>query len=292
MMSTKYVVAIVLAWNHISDTIECIASLLKSNYRNLQITLVDNGSIDGTAGIIVEKFPEVRVLRIENNVGVAQGYNFGLEYAIEDGADYFIVMNNDTIASPGLVSELVRALDSEPEAGMLMPKIFVANEDDNRLWCVGARWCKFPPSLKLIGAGESDSHHFNQVRDLEFAPGCCLLMTRVALEQVGLFDSEYFFYFEDWDLSARFRAGGYKILFIPQAHLWHKVSVSSLKSGKPNQWWYFMGKGSVRFYLTYRNLGILIVHTVWFAMRETVKLNFGKVMSYLRGVAQGLVYNY
>jgi len=287
-MSGKRAIAIVLAWDHIDDTVECIDSLTMSNYQNLQITLVDNGSIDGTAAIVAEKFPGVKVLRIENNVGIAQGYNFGLEHAIEEEADYVMVMNNDTIASPDMVSELIRAMDEEPDAGMLMPKVFVSNGDEDRLWCAGAKWRKFPPSVKLIGANERDGRKFSQVRELEFAPSCCLLMSREALDQVGLFDPKYYFYFDDWDLSARFRAGGYKILFVPRAHLWHKVSVSTHKSEKPNQWWYIMGKSSVRFYLTYRNLSILIVHTAWFVMREMVKLNFSRIIPYLRGVTHAI----
>ncbi len=113
-------------------------------------------------------------------------------------------------------------------------------------------------------------------------------MTRESLEKVGLFDTSYYLYFDDWDLSTRYRIAGYEILFVPTAHLWHKVAVSTQKAAKKTRSWFFMGKSSVYFYLRYKPPVVLGLHTVWFTLREAVKLKFYRIPPFLFGVASGL----
>ena len=115
-----------------------------------------------------------------------------------------------------------------------------------------------------------------------------MLLTRPALERVGKFDPNYYFYFDDWDLSARFREAGFQILFIPQARLWHKVSMSTRKADRPARWWHVLGKSSVRYYLRHASGWVLSLHTAWVALREAAKLQPGHILPFLFGVAEGL----
>lgn len=286
--NTPSIFTVILAWNQLQETLACLDSLSQTRYPNVHFLLVDNGSTDGTAKVVARDYPEVYVLRVKKNVGIAGGYNLGMEYALEHGAEYVMVMNNDTIVDPDMINHLVRAFEIYPSAGITIPKIYNYYGKPNRLWCVGAKWHRFPPRVKFAHADAPDGPQFNNIRSLEFAPSCCLLISREALKEIGLFDPNYYFYYDDWDFSARFRALGYKILFIPEAHLWHKVSASTMTSDKPGKWWFIMGQSSVRFFLRHKSPLVLGTHTIWFIFRESVKLKFNRVFAYIFGVVGGL----
>lgn len=289
MSDQPLVYAVVLVWNQVDVTIECLESLSNNQYPNLRIVVMDNGSTDGTHEIVARQHPNVEVVRVVDNIGLACGYNHGIEYALKNNADYVIAMNNDTIAAPEMVTELVKAIQAHPKAGMVSPKIYHFYGDKTRLWCAGAKWQNFPPRVKLIGSNAPDSAQFQREFTLPYVTSCCILISREALEKVGLFDPGYYFYYDDWDLSERFWAAGYEIWFVATAHLWHKVSVSTQKTEKPEKWWFVMGRSSVRFYLQHKSRLIFVFYTIWFALRETVKLKFFKrVLPYLCGVTEGL----
>lgn len=288
MSNASMIYAIVLAWNQWTETRACLESLSKSERVNLQIVVVDNGSTDGTAEQVTRNFPAVKVLRTEVNVGIARGYNLGMEYALQQRADLVMIMNNDTVMAPDMARELVAALKSHPSAGMVMPKILQYFGKPNRLWLVGMKWPSFPPRVTYIGADAPDGPPFDKVFPIDYAPSCCLLMTSEALKTVGLFNPGYHFYFTDLELSERFWKAGFEILFVPTARLWHKVSMSTQKSAQPEKWWYDMGYGSVLFILRYRSRLELVIHTMWWLMRETIKLKFNRLLPFFFGVTTGL----
>jgi len=288
MSDQPLVYAVVLAWNQLKETLECLESLSHSQYPNLRMLVSDNGSTDGTTEAVKRNYPNVEVTRVEVNMGMERGYNMGLEHALKNGADYVMAMNNDTIVDPEMVTHLVRGIQNHPKAGMVSPKIYHYYDDKTRLWCAGARWAAFPPRIKLIGSNASDSAQFQQDFTLPYVTSCCILMSREALQKTGLFDPGYYFYYNDWDMSARFWAAGYEIWFIADAHIWHKVSMSTQKAEKPDKWWYVMGRSGVRFYLQYKSAWLLAVYTVYFVIREMAKLKFKRVLPYLFGVAEGL----
>ncbi|GAB4500574.1 MAG: hypothetical protein Fur0035_01140 [Anaerolineales bacterium] len=289
MSNFPLVYLVVLAWNQVDVTLECLESLAKSDYPNERIVLLDNGSTDRTHEIVVQRYPAVEVLRVVDNVGLARGYNLGIEHALKNGADYVIAMNNDTIAAPDMVTELVKVAQSHPRAGMVSPKIYHYYGDQTRIWCAGAKWQNFPPRIKLIGSNAADDARFQHEFTLPYVTSCCIMMPREALEKAGLFDPGYYFYYDDWDLSERYWRAGYEIWFAPAAHLWHKVSVSTQKTEKPEKWWFVMGRSSVRFYLQYKSRPIFFLYTLWFILRETVKMKpLKRALPYICGVGEGL----
>jgi GT2 family glycosyltransferase len=287
MAPQPLVYVIVLAWNHLEETLTTLESLLQSDYANLRVVVVDNASTDGTPAAVRARFPAVEVLESPTNVGISGGYNLGLKHALHAGADYAAVANNDLVTDPAMLANLVAALEADPQAGMAMPKIYHYFGDRTRLWCPGAFWRPFPPEVKMI-LDVPDGPQFDVQRPIDFAPSCFLLIRRAALERVGVFDTGYFFYYDDWDFSARMRAGGYHILFVPTARLWHMVSISTQKSSKPARWWRVMGESAVVFYGRHRSLAALLVFSAWFVFRETVKGEFGRIGPYLGGLWHGL----
>jgi len=116
MFNQPLVYAVVLAWNQVDVTLECLDSLLKSQYPNLRIVVMDNGSTDETHEIVVRQYSTIEVVRVVDNVGLARGYNLGIEYALKNNADYVIAMNNDTVVDPEMVTELVNAIQIHPKA--------------------------------------------------------------------------------------------------------------------------------------------------------------------------------
>ena len=288
MTDLPLVWAVVLAWNQKDETVACLDSLLHSDYPQMQLLVVDNGSTDGTAETVQQLYPQVMVVRSPVNLGIAAGYNLGLNHALAHRAEYILVANNDIVVDESMVRHLAESMADRPEVGMIMPKIYHYYGDQYRLWCTGARWRKFPPSVKMMGYNVKDAPRYSRSRELEFAPSCCLLIRRQVVEHIGGFDPGYFFYSDDWDYSARVRAAGYHIRFDPAAKLWHKVSVSTQKSEKPSRWWYTMGRSTVRFYRQHSTSSALITYSAWFTVREIVKLKPRRVLPFLTGVKHEL----
>lgn len=280
------VYVVVLAWNHQDDTVECLASLQNMTYPNTRLVVADNGSTDRTTEIVRDRFPSVEIVHSETNLGVAGGYNLGIEYALEHQADYVLITNNDVIMDAQMLSEMVAVAEANDSAGVIMPKIYYYNRRDV-IWSIGGRLRTFPPMVKMLGGEQKDGPQYSQVQKIEGAPSCTLLLKREAVEKAGMFDPKYFFYFDDWDFTERIRKSGYHVLFAPKAKMWHKVGASTQKSDKPARWWFIYGQSHVRFYLAHRTPTILLASILWFVFREIVKLKLNRLIPYLSGVCNG-----
>lgn len=223
----SHVAVVVLSWNGRQDTMDCLSSLRELRYNNATIVVVDNGSSDGTSEAVASAHPEVHLLRSDKNVGFAAGNNLGLRQAFEIGADYAFLLNNDTVADPDLLSRLVGEAQARSDAGALCPLVYYAHPPD-MVWYAGAR---FDPGRghngRQTGYRSRDRGQYRGVREVERATGAAMLVPRPVLREVGLFDEELFLHVEDADWSLRARARGYRIYLVPEARLWHKVSVDS-----------------------------------------------------------------
>ena len=287
--SLPLVYAVVLSFNHYSDTAECLDSVQKSDYENLRIVLVDNGSADGTVDKARADFPNVQVIASGGNLGVPWGYNIGFSHALKSGAQYVLMLNNDTIIDREMVRALVNAGEADPESGILMPKVLYHGEPQT-VWAAGGRHRRFPPAHVIVGQGLS-TLDIQQPFQLEYALSCGLLIHQRAFQKAGLFDPGYFFQFDDWDFSQRVRAHGLHIMLIPSAQMWHKVSKSTREPGKEALFWRVWGESSTRFYRRHgrpvfislpMHLGVLMV-------RELIKGN-GRCLKYFwAGVREGLI---
>lgn len=285
-MNHKSVFVIVLAWNHKEDTREALQSFLLDTYSNKKIIVVDNASTDGTSDMIKSEFEGIEILRSEENLGVSGGYNLGIDYAVSQNADYILIANNDIIIDEMMISGLVETLEKYPNAGIAMPKIFHYYGDRTRLWCTGAHWRKFPPTVKMTDFDRKDWDMGSEPISIDFAPSCVLLLRKQAVEEIGNFDTSYFFYFDDWDFSKRSKQAGHDILFVPTARMWHKVSKSTQKSDKPAQWWNRMGKSAALYYMRYHSTIESYTFFLWFIIREILKGKPKRSISFLNGVIE------
>lgn len=280
------VAAIVLNWNGRDNTLACLDSLSATDYPALELIVVDNASTDNSVLAIGAAVPQAKMLRNEHNLGYAGGNNVGIAYALSGPAAYVLIINNDTRVHREFVHELVRAGEIHLRAGALIPKIY-RWDDPKRIWAAGARWCRVPPRVKIIGLNAPDASVFDRSRELEYATGCAWLIRREALQTVDGLDSGYFMYQEDYDFCYRLREKGYTLRFVPTAKVWHQVSAGlGLRSA---HWWYQWSRSVVRFYRIKNRFPAhwLVLFAGWVMLRELVKGDVRFAAPYLRGLRDG-----
>ena len=197
-------------------------------------------------------------------MGFAAGNNVGVKYALDQGADYIMVLNNDTVVDKNLLIEFLKALKKYPKAGILSPKIYFApgfefhkdrfgKENLGKvLWYAGGQIDWDNIYGKNRGVDEVDKRQYGKVEEIGFATGTCIFMSSAALEKVGLFDKNYFMYYEDRDLSMRIKKAGFEVLYIPSANVWHKVAQSSGIGSGLND--YFITRNRLLFGMRYAKL--------------------------------------
>lgn len=282
------VYAVVLTFNHVEDTVECLESLSQMEIAEaeLKILVVDNGSSDDTPEIVSKQFPQVEIIETGRNLGVPWGYNVGFNHALGAGADYVLMLNNDTTVASDMLTPLLRAGETDPQAGILTPKVLYYDEPD-RIWAVGGRYRTFPPAIVMLGRDKPDAS-FKEPQYLDYALSCGLLIHRRAFEKAGLFDPGYFFQFDDWDFSQRVRAHGLHIQFVPEARMWHKVSRSTRQHAE--FFWRVWGESSTRYYRRHGRPAWLSlpIHIGYIMARELFKGNAQMLKHFLSGVHTGL----
>lgn len=290
--SSPLVYVVTLTWNQREDTMSCLESLGQMTYPHYRLLLVDNASVDGTVEAVRERFPDVDIIVNPENLGFPGGFNVGLHHALAQGADYIFMINNDTFVEPNILDELMAHADSAG-VGMLAPKIYYADEPD-RIWSVGGR--RHPWTLEMTDKGDLqfDRGQWKAVMERDYLVGCALLLKRDMLEEIGLFDTGYCpIYYEDVDLCVRARQAGYRLLLVPRARMWHKVSASGGGAGSPRER-YLMGRNSVRFFRKHvRGWRWLVVvpYRLGSAVKTTVRLlrqgRRESASAYLRGLRDG-----
>jgi GT2 family glycosyltransferase len=224
-VGTPYVCTVVLNWNRREDTLDCLASLERMDYTNHEVIVVDNASGDGSAEAIAAAHPAVDVIQTGSNLGYAEGNNVGLREAMERGAEYVLVLNNDTVAESQMLTHLVAALEADEGIGAAGPTIYF-HEAPDTIWSAGGRfdWRRGKPVLR--GLRERDTGQFALVSEVDYLPGSAILMRRDTLAQVGGFESRYFMYYEDNDWCFRAGRRGFSVVHVPEARLWHKISLT------------------------------------------------------------------
>lgn len=221
------VVVVVLTWNGRDLTLDCLRSLEAVTTPNVRRMVVDNASSDGTVEAIHARYGDrVEVVVNASNLGYAGGNNVGIKKALDDGARFVLLLNNDTTVSPTFVDELMRAAQENDAIGVAAPKIYYA-EPPNRIWYAGGEISLWRGTARHIGIRQLDRGQHDRPRDVDYASGCALLARREVFERAGLLDESYRAYFEDADLCMRAARAGYRIRYVPTAQVWHRISAST-----------------------------------------------------------------
>ena len=222
----RKVSAIVVNWNAREDTRECLESLLRSSYRELETILIDNASSDGSVEYLKCLFPGTVFVLNAANEGFARASNAGMELAMERGAQYLFLFNNDAVVDERAVERLVAAMEESGQIGLAGPKIFYFARKST-IWSAGGEVNFWKGMTRHRGIRKEDSPEFSKPLDVDYLTGCALMARRELVERVGMLDTSYRMYGEDADWCLRARKAGYRVAYVPGALAWHKVSLSS-----------------------------------------------------------------
>ena len=218
----KRVAIIVLNWNGLVDTLECLSSLARLTYEHHKVFVVDNSS-DEDLTPIGHLFPDAILIRNPENYGYAKGNNIGIETAAELGYEYCWILNNDTAVATKSLNHLVDALEKDKNLAAVTN--LIAFYDHRELaWFAGGVFVRGLPAhrgyyqnIKTLGVSDHT----------DYLSGCSFLARTKALKELNGFDELYFCYVEDVDLSLRMRERGWRIKYLSDATVWHKVSKST-----------------------------------------------------------------
>jgi GT2 family glycosyltransferase/glycosyltransferase involved in cell wall biosynthesis len=211
---------IVLTWNVTKYVEGCLEALLAQDYPAFEVLVADNGSTDGTPDLVARRFPQVRVLRNQRNLGFAAGNNVGLRAA---NSDLLVLLNADTQVQPGWLTALADAFD-DPIIGVAGCKLLYP---DGSIQHAGGFVYGPRGEADHLGRYAPDDGRFDNLTDVEYATGAALAIRRIVLEQIGLLDEGFSpIYYEDTDLCFRARAAGWRVVCVPDAIVTHYESTT------------------------------------------------------------------
>src|SRR3989344_3552374 len=242
------IAVVILNYNGIDNTLECLDSLRRCNRKNhqVEIIIIDNNSNDGSDQIL-SKIKDICFIQNQENLGYTGGNNAGIKFALKRGAANVIILNNDTVVHPSFIINIVNAAKF---GDVISPKIYFApgfefhksryikSESGKVIWYAGGKidWQNVMGIHK--GVDEVDHGQFSKRQEVDLATGACMLIRRQVFEKIGFFDKKYFLYLEDMDFCVRAKRAGFKIIFEPKAILWHKNASSGGGSGSSLQDYY------------------------------------------------------
>jgi hypothetical protein len=220
------VAVIVLSYNQVQLTLDCLNSIRKQDYSNIHIYVVDNASTDDSVEQIRKLHPEITILTSQVNLGYAGGNNLAITRALKDGVDCFFLVNNDTILDRVCVRQLVERIRT-PGVGVVGPMVYTW-ESWSEISSAGGvvDWGK--NTAENVGAGEIDTGQY-PARQVDFVNGCGIMVTRAAIRKAGILDEKYFMYWEETDWCMRIHRAGFHVWFEPSAKMQHKAPIHSVE---------------------------------------------------------------
>ena len=293
-MRDPLVWAVVVNWNGREVLEPCLRTLLASSYPNLSVLVVDNASTDGSAQFARDEFPSVRVAEQSSNLGFAAGVNAGLTVALDEGADYVLLLNNDIELDGNAVNALVEAALARPKCAFVGPLIYYADRP-SLIWSAGGAVSFWTGGIRHLGIREEDVGQYVDVREVDYVTACAVLASAEAVRAIGPMDEAYYMYNEDTDWCLRARDAGFDVLFAPSAKIWHKVSMSSGGGLTPFKIYHRL-RSTLRFFSLharpYHWLGIVpvtMVRTIAFAARELARGKGANTGAVLRGLCDSMM---
>jgi GT2 family glycosyltransferase len=292
---------VILNWNGLHDTLECLDSLAKIKSEKISITtlVVDNGSQINECSEIAKIFPAVQTICLENNIGFAGGCNLGIEKALAAQADYVLLLNNDTIVDPDFLEQMLIYSRVNPQAGIVGPLICYDNEPDT-VWFAGAKI--------ILAIGYFEHQYLNQKRSkvpiepfvCNYVSGCCMLLSRSVLQTCGKLEERLFAYFEDADFCLRAQKANFSSVCVPTSVIWHKESASTrrgLKEGNTSPLkHYLMARNRIYTVREHASVSELICfyligntyRAVYFTSAFLLRKRWTKMKWFWRGIIDGL----
>lgn len=235
----KKVSIVVLNWNGKEHLMKCLHSIKSVSYSPLQTIVVDNNSSDGSKEMVLQEFPWVELVVNKDNLGYAGGNNCGIK---KSSGDYVFILNNDTELDKNFLQPLVAILEKDPNVGCVQPKLLYASDHD-LLNAVGSYFTSTGFLYHYGYRKNSNLKRYNVSLTIYSAKGAAMLIRKSALDKVGLFDEDFFIFFEETDLCHRLWLAGYEVVYEPDSVIYHHEAVDT--SRQMNDY--------TRNYLSFRN---------------------------------------
>ena len=260
MMTMPSTWVILVNYNGAEDTIECIRSLQATKMDNMRILIVDNASKEQDKEKLQTVLDDkVECLFLPENFGFGVANNKGVAYALSKDAEYLLLLNNDTIVSQDLFCVFYDRADKNR---VLVPAIYYY-DCPSEFWYAGGE----------ISRWKGTSVHRTKVSpegQVGFATGCCIFLHRSIVERYGLFDENYFMYYEDTDFSIKMQQCGVMIYYVPSAKIWHKVGRSSKKITGFQE--YYLQRNRLYLIYKYRKHFLFLICMMYFIITRGIML--------------------
>ncbi len=234
-MTPPYIISIILNKDRREDSLECLASLEKNDYPKHKVIFLDAGSGDGSVEAVRASFPATQVVPLRDNKGYAGNNNVGIKLALEQGADWVFVLNEDTVLSPDCLKLLAEVGESDPKIGIVGPMVY-HHDEPTIIQSAGGSLGPYWESIHLA-KDEVDTGQYTKPHEVEWISGCGIMVRRQVIEQLGMLDERFFIYWEETEWCLRAAKGGWRIMHVPQAKLWHKGVQRNYKP-KPSLMYY------------------------------------------------------
>ena len=217
-------VSIVILNFRVKDRVmSCIDSILKSSYGNIEIIVVDNNSRDDLEKALLSQ-PNIRFIQTGANLGYTGGNNVGIKEALKGDAKYIFILNPDTTIKKNTIEVLVKVAQEIGDS-VVGPKIYF--EDSKKIWYAGGRLDLENVLGSHMGVDEVDQGQYEKQEETDYVTGAAMFVSREVFEKIGLFDEQYFLYYEDSDFCFRAKKAGFKVMYIPQAVVYHANAKST-----------------------------------------------------------------
>jgi GT2 family glycosyltransferase len=259
----KLVSIITINYNQPAVTEELLRSIFNTNtYPEIEIIVIDNASKIDPVPDWRKRFPAVRFIRSEKNLGFAGGNNIGIQQAT---GDYFFLVNNDTEFTPSLIQTLVHVLENNAGVGIVSPKIKYFDKPEMLQYAGFTAMNYFTVRNKCIGQFAIDNAQFDHLTGpTGFAHGAAMMIRREVTTKVGLMDENFFLYYEEMDWCERIKRSGYEVWVCMQALIYHKESVSVGKTSPLKE--YFMNRNRLLFLRKNTDIVHKIVFYIYFSL--------------------------
>lgn len=271
--------------NGMSYLKDCLDSLMNQSRQDFSIILIDNGSQDGSADYVETHYPDVSVVRFEENQGFCRAVNEGI---LRTETPYVILLNNDIICEDTFVEELIDAMENNPKCFSCASKMLQMYHPE-RMDNAGDYYSAFGWAFALGKGKRAD--HYNKTREIFSACAGAAIYRRAVFDEIGLFDEVHFAYLEDIDVAYRARIAGYRNLYIPQAVVRH---VGSATSGSVYNEFKIRHSSRNNIYLIYKNMPVLqlLINLPFLTAGFLLKILFfvrkGYGREYVKGLGTGL----
>lgn len=239
-MRCPKVFVIVLNWNAANDTIKCVNSFLRLQYSSYELIVVDNCSNDNSMQQIGDSLPAVKIIESKRNLGYTGGNNIGIRYALSNGAEYVLIVNNDTeVINAQFLRKMVDEMERDVLVGIMGPKVLNPGGHIQGTILFTPVFINCLKASLSLWLGDKRGEDYTVPQEVAAVSGACWLIRRKAIDQIGFLDEDYFMYVEEQDYCYRARKAGWKIAYSPiESILHYKEPVDTNKARNFRQYIY------------------------------------------------------